>query len=67
MPENHAAGLPATGDAAVDALVAKAAEAAVLPTVDHNALYTGILAGLQEQLDANPAAQPGSPGPAGAL
>jgi hypothetical protein len=65
MPENPAAGLPATGDAAVDGLVAKAAEAAALPTADHNGLYLDLLAGLQEQLDTNPAALPGRPGPAG--
>lgn len=54
----------ATGDPAVDAVVARAAEAAALPTADHNGLYTNLMDQLQGELDADPAADiaGGAPG-----
>ena len=45
-----------TGDPAVDALVARAAQAGQLPVGDHKELYATVLAGLESQLNADPAA-----------
>jgi hypothetical protein len=46
-----------TGDPAVDAVITKASAAATIPTADHNALYGELLADLQHELDADPAAR----------
>ncbi len=45
-----------TGDPAVDAVVARAGEAAGLPTADHSGFYTSLMEQLQRELDADPAA-----------
>ncbi|MGO4385149.1 hypothetical protein [Specibacter sp. RAF43] len=47
-----------TGDPAVDAIVARAAQAATRPTQEHNPLYAGLADALQEELDADPDADP---------
>lgn len=44
----------AARDAAVEALVARAALAPSLPTGEHNGLYASIMAGLEGQLDSDP-------------
>ncbi|WP_157374899.1 hypothetical protein [Arthrobacter alpinus] len=41
-------------DPSVDAIVARAAQAAVLPTAEHKTLYDALLADLQHELDADP-------------
>lgn len=41
-------------DAAVDAIVARAAHMAILDTSRHNAIYETLLTDLQQELDADP-------------
>lgn len=41
-------------DPSVDAIVARAAQAAVLPTAEHNTLYDALLTDLQQELDTDP-------------
>ncbi len=53
--ENQATGEP-TGDPAVDALVAFAAQTVQLPASEHKARYTRVLEGLERELDADPTA-----------
>ena len=53
--ENQATGEP-TGDPAVDALVASAAQTVQLPASEHKARYTRVLEGLERELDADPTA-----------
>lgn len=48
-----------TSDPAVDALVARAAQAQPLPAGEHRAIYTEVLAGLERELDADPSVAPG--------
>ena len=45
-----------TGDPAVDALVALAAQTVHLPASEHKARYTQVLEGLERELDADPIA-----------
>ncbi|MGA7206444.1 MAG: hypothetical protein WBX27_17665 [Specibacter sp.] len=45
-----------TADAAVDAVIARAAAAATVPTSEHNGLYSGLLEELQRELDDDPSA-----------
>lgn len=52
-----------TGDRAVDAIVARAADASALPAADHNGLYTSLMDQLQRELDADPVAGPGAARP----
>lgn len=62
MPEQRGAGqlqpeqAGPTGDPGVDALVALAAQTAQLPAGEHQGRYTEVLAGLERELDADPAA-----------
>lgn len=41
-------------DPSVDAIVARAAQAAALPTGEHNKLYSSLLTDLEQALDAGP-------------
>lgn len=45
-----------TGDPAVDALVARSAQAGQLPVGDHKELYATVLVGLESELNADPSA-----------
>jgi len=47
-------GVNQPGDPAVDAVVARAARVAVLPTSGHNPVYETLLFDLQRELDADP-------------
>lgn len=46
-----------TGDHAVDALIATAAQSAHLPADEHKALYSSVIAGLEQELNADPQTQ----------
>lgn len=56
ISNNEQAASQPTGDPAVDALVALAAQTAQLPAGEHKARYTQVLNGLEHELDADPAA-----------
>ncbi|ALV44836.1 hypothetical protein MB46_04250 [Arthrobacter alpinus] len=43
-----------TGDQGVDALIAMAAQTAQLPADEHKALYSSVLAGLEQELNTDP-------------
>lgn len=56
MANDEQAASQPTGDPAVDALVALAAQTAQLPAGEHKARYTQVLNGLEHELAADPAA-----------
>lgn len=56
MNEAIAGASQPTGDPGVDALVELAAQAGRLPVGDHKELYATVLAGLESELNADPAA-----------
>ncbi len=58
-------GASGTGDPAVDAIVARVAEVAELPTAGHIELYASLMEGLQRELDADPVAAVRDAAPAG--
>lgn len=46
-----------TGDHAVDALISTAAQTAQLPADEHKALYSSVIAGLEQELNSDPHTQ----------
>ncbi|WP_449372442.1 hypothetical protein [Arthrobacter psychrolactophilus] len=54
--QGPATSLP-TGDHAVDALIATAAQSAQLPADEHKALYSSVIAGLEQELNSDPHTQ----------
>ncbi len=43
-----------TGDHAIDALISMAARTAQLPADEHKALYSSVIAGLEQELNTDP-------------
>ncbi|MHA7271316.1 hypothetical protein [Arthrobacter sp. HLT1-20] len=56
MNEVTTAATQPTGDPGVDALVELVVQTGQLPVGDHKALYATVLAGLESELNADPAA-----------